>query len=388
MSGEGEVRVGLPSLAGPESRAHDEDYLDDDEDDEDEGERGIAAVDAVVSTMEPLVGMDRGYEAVEAGTGAPLPLEPHLVTLSLLPRSQWQSLVHLEAIKARNRPIQPPKKPEAAPFFLPSSYSIFGAADDAGGAGVALAGDDSKLPGWGDEEDGDEEAKGEVALGKIRRAFEGPGGANKGAKKSKRARGEGEDEEEEGGDLFPASEFIQLLRRGVVWGAQKGQGKAGKPSVPTKVAKKKARGDRDEGGGFEPLMALLRGMSASAIDREVRSMQVILGEEGRGSDGKELDAMEKRGVKDVELLLSFIASSLGERSGAGSEEGGGSSFEFIQGLLQLTLQVHGDLITRMEGPRGVAQEVVERLQPAWRRLESSIQQVKCMVALFGNIPQS
>lgn len=32
-------------------------------------------------------------------SGAPQPLEPHLVTLSLLPRSQWQSLVHLDAIK-------------------------------------------------------------------------------------------------------------------------------------------------------------------------------------------------------------------------------------------------------------------------------------------------
>ena len=34
-------------------------------------------------------------------SGAPQPLEPELVTLSLLPRSQWQSLVHLDAIKVR-----------------------------------------------------------------------------------------------------------------------------------------------------------------------------------------------------------------------------------------------------------------------------------------------
>lgn len=33
------------------------------------------------------------------GAGAPQPLEPELVTLSLLPRSQWQTLVHLDAIK-------------------------------------------------------------------------------------------------------------------------------------------------------------------------------------------------------------------------------------------------------------------------------------------------
>lgn len=51
---------------------------------------------------------------------------PDLVTLSLLPKSQWQSLINLEIIKARNKPIEPPKKPEMAPFFLPSVPSLSG----------------------------------------------------------------------------------------------------------------------------------------------------------------------------------------------------------------------------------------------------------------------
>ena len=33
--------------------------------------------------------------------GAPQPLEPHLLTLSMLPQAQWQNLVHLDAIKVR-----------------------------------------------------------------------------------------------------------------------------------------------------------------------------------------------------------------------------------------------------------------------------------------------
>ena len=32
-------------------------------------------------------------------SGAPVPLHPALLTLALLPRSQWQGLVHLDAIK-------------------------------------------------------------------------------------------------------------------------------------------------------------------------------------------------------------------------------------------------------------------------------------------------
>lgn len=47
-------------------------------------------------------------------------LSARIETLSLVPRSRWQTLLHLEAIRARNKPVEPPKAPEKAPFFLPS----------------------------------------------------------------------------------------------------------------------------------------------------------------------------------------------------------------------------------------------------------------------------
>ena len=47
-------------------------------------------------------------------------LSEGLTTLSLLPRARWTTLLHLEALAARNKPIEPPKAPEKAPFFLPS----------------------------------------------------------------------------------------------------------------------------------------------------------------------------------------------------------------------------------------------------------------------------
>eukprot|EP00198_Chlamydomonas_reinhardtii_P009303 XP_001698640.1 predicted protein [Chlamydomonas reinhardtii] len=72
----------------------------------------------------------RRYAGRDPVSGCPLPLAPALVTLSLLPRSQWDSLAHIEVIKARNKPLAPPKKPEAAPFFLPTlpalSYAPLG----------------------------------------------------------------------------------------------------------------------------------------------------------------------------------------------------------------------------------------------------------------------
>jgi U3 small nucleolar RNA-associated protein 21 len=43
-----------------------------------------------------------------------------ITTLSLVPKSRWQTLLHLDIIRSRNKPKEAPKAPEKAPFFLPS----------------------------------------------------------------------------------------------------------------------------------------------------------------------------------------------------------------------------------------------------------------------------
>ncbi|KAH9300656.1 hypothetical protein KI387_012239, partial [Taxus chinensis] len=53
-------------------------------------------------------------------------LTPGLVTLAMLPKTQWQSLVNLDIIKMRNKPIEQPKKPEKAPFYLQSLPALSG----------------------------------------------------------------------------------------------------------------------------------------------------------------------------------------------------------------------------------------------------------------------
>ena len=50
-------------------------------------------------------------------------LDASLLTLSLLPQSRWQTLLNLETVRQRNKPIQPPQKPKAAPFFLGSALT-------------------------------------------------------------------------------------------------------------------------------------------------------------------------------------------------------------------------------------------------------------------------
>lgn len=50
----------------------------------------------------------------------PPQLDGELVTFTLLPRSRWQTLLNLEVIQQRNKPKEPPKQPDKAPFFLPT----------------------------------------------------------------------------------------------------------------------------------------------------------------------------------------------------------------------------------------------------------------------------
>ncbi|GJN66761.1 hypothetical protein PLIIFM63780_004229 [Purpureocillium lilacinum] len=69
-------------------------------------------------------------------------LSSDMMTLSLVPKSRWQTLLHLDLIKERNKPKEAPKAPEKAPFFLPSTT---GAAPLAGQQKPTdVAADDSK----------------------------------------------------------------------------------------------------------------------------------------------------------------------------------------------------------------------------------------------------
>jgi U3 small nucleolar RNA-associated protein 21 len=78
------------------------------------GEGGVALVEAASTEDAP--------EEVEDETSVPVmdQLSDQITTLSLVPKSRWQTLLHLDVIRARNKPKEAPKAPEKAPFFLPS----------------------------------------------------------------------------------------------------------------------------------------------------------------------------------------------------------------------------------------------------------------------------
>lgn len=82
------------------------------------GEGGQGLVEAAFDA-------DADDDASEDGVTAPSldQLSTDMMTLSLVPKSRWQTLLHLDLIKQRNKPTEAPKIPEKAPFFLPSTNS-------------------------------------------------------------------------------------------------------------------------------------------------------------------------------------------------------------------------------------------------------------------------
>ncbi|GAA5850196.1 hypothetical protein JCM5353_004683 [Sporobolomyces roseus] len=76
--------------------------------------QGLAADDSLSSLTAPT-----RWEDVQPYT-TPDQLSEGLLTLSLMPRSKWATLLNLETIKQRNKPKEAPKAPERAPFFLPT----------------------------------------------------------------------------------------------------------------------------------------------------------------------------------------------------------------------------------------------------------------------------
>ncbi|ROW05366.1 hypothetical protein VSDG_00341 [Cytospora chrysosperma] len=80
------------------------------------GEGGQGLIEAAFEEHDKQDDQDDGVTAPNLDQ-----LSADMMTLSLVPKSRWQTLLHLDLIKKRNKPTEAPKAPEKAPFFLPSA---------------------------------------------------------------------------------------------------------------------------------------------------------------------------------------------------------------------------------------------------------------------------
>lgn len=210
--------------------------------------------------------------------GTPRAVLPKLVTLSMLPRTQWQNLAHLDTIRVRNKPIQPPKKPEAAPFFLPTVagadagrnpvFDLAGAAAAGGaGAGSGAAEQDplaaAAAAAWGGgESEGEEGEEEEQGQGRVAVDFDAD--ADGGSSSS-----EGEESDgEEGGKLPQRSGSVAAVAAAASKRIVRSGGRGVASGLVGLLRSCSTAGD------WTSLVAYLRGLAPVQVDSQLREMQV------------------------------------------------------------------------------------------------------------------
>ncbi|RPB04100.1 Utp21-domain-containing protein [Choiromyces venosus 120613-1] len=78
------------------------------------GEGGVGVIEAALNP--------EGGDEQDDSTGTYTTVDQlsnNMLTMSLIPRTRWQTLLNLDVIKQRNKPKEAPKAPEKTPFFLP-----------------------------------------------------------------------------------------------------------------------------------------------------------------------------------------------------------------------------------------------------------------------------
>lgn len=215
----------------------------------------------------------------------------NLVTLSLLPRSQWQSLTNLDIIKVRNKPIEPPKKQEKAPFFLPSIPSLSG--EILFKPTVAADGDkeNTKIQ--------------DLTCSKQRMNF---------------------------------SSQLSLLLHSCA-----------------------------ETRDFSSFTDYIKGLSPSALDVELRMLQIIDDEDNQMLD----DTAE---VKTIGFLLDYLVHELSCKN----------NFEFIQAVTKLFLKIHGETVRIHSTLQEKAKRLLDVQKLVWNRVDEMFQSARCMVTFLSN----
>lgn len=292
---------------------------------------------------------------------APEPVAPGLATMAMLPKTQWASLARLDEIRERNKPIQGPKKPKEAPFFIPTTYN----ADDPSKAAVF---DVDAVIDDSDDEDGAKDQKSRILTGA------------------------GDD----GGDVEGV--FVRLVRVGAkkaeaieeikaAEGKNKTKAKAAEAKRKLAALRRKRRrknggeggggADEDEdeedeetdelnprGGPYAELIAHLRRRGPSGLDAEIRALGPWDASTMTDDDAAELG--------DV---LDFFAAEIPS----------GRNFEFLNALLAHFLRVHGGALQARESLRLKAEKVRAAAKATWKGVDDLLQEVRCALGFFGGV---
>jgi U3 small nucleolar RNA-associated protein 21 len=246
--------------------------------------------------------------------------------------SKWFALANLELIKQRNKPIEPPSKPEKAPFFLPTSQAVnpvFVAPNAAASAtGPAEREPALRLAHAGEWSDEDEDEQDKV---------------NAGGRQL---------------EHFPS----RLLHAG---GAAGGNLLA-RPRSKLMAALEEAHAEHEVRGArtaeaFTDAVQLLKAMTPSAVDFELRNVSLGFVEDDDGA-------------KLLAVILDWLLAELRGRT----------NLEVAQAVLSRVLALHAETLAARP-------ELQARLRPlqlaqdqAWKQLRARMQHSLCLLAFFSN----
>ncbi|KAL7686337.1 putative small-subunit processome, Utp21, WD40-repeat-containing domain-containing protein [Plasmopara halstedii] len=277
------------------------------------------------SSLSNLVEDHRLKEArIEDSDEFSKPLDESLITLSTTPRAFWQSLFNLELIKKRNKPIEPPKVPEQAPFFLHTARK-----DDVHPTFVSVPTEkkaetvqqDVVMDGWGGDDDD--------AWG-------------------------GDDDEELEDDEKTASGSHILKTEGMVTTRCK---------LATLLAKAvEEEQDEDHPSScFKDVAAYMQSLSASAVDVELSTL--CMGD--FDDDGKKL----------LGWFLDFLRKEMSGRQ----------NFQVLQAYLNRFLKLHEDLLVADPALLAQADALGTIQQQQWQHLQKLLHNNLCLVQYLSKI---
>lgn len=253
-----------------------------------------------------------------------IPVAPKMITLSMLPRSQWLNLVHIDSIKTRNKPIEPPKKPEAAPFFLPTVSGANAGRDPVFDVNAKEKEEmiaRNAAAAWGQESDDDDDNK--TILPEQTRIHR--------VKDTTRA-------------ALPDNDLTSLLlsyRHQKTW---------------------------------KPILEFLMSISPSNLDMQLRSLDL----EAPVTVDEEQDEGEQEDNNLLVMFLTFLADAISSDT----------HFEFLQALLRAFILIHGDTLAQSDHMKEVAKTVEEETHKAWNRICNNLQHTQCLVGILGSMHQT
>ena len=252
------------------------------------------------------------------------PLAPGLTTLSGLSRAKWANLPDIEIIKARNKPTEPAKAPEKAPFFLgqlsgldaktgrPSLFEQSVVAEEAIAGGGTLENEAEGVAG----EDGKGAATRLLRMGGRGAEMSLVGLLN----------------------LSSSSSMDQSL-------VSSGESRIGSGS-----------GDLPE--HWSKVMEYLKGLSASGVDVQLSSL--CMGTE------------DVEGKASLSEMMRCLTAALGSNA----------DFDVIQAYTNRFVTLHADTIIADEQLVEVAKELRDAQRKAWGKVQTLLQHTNCLLKLF------